>query len=170
MKTSLLFSALTVGLSSFMAQPKESTDLRIHTADELSQRIVTALQQTSSVAYTELLPPLAELHQVMHNHAAVYGSTLTDAKDELANAYYNTVLPEATIGFEHLIQEGIKRGIDWASIRYAGVEQSRTFKTKFDTGEIVLTFVHNHTPYRLRITNALVIDGQWRANKHVQFI
>jgi len=170
MKSSILVSALALSISSFSSTPNALPELSISTSEQLGRKVLAALQHTSASAYVALFPALPEFHKIMNDNASLYGNFLPEARDEFTNSYFGHVLPEIEKSFEHLINEGIEKGIDWNSIDYVRVEQSKAFVTTFDSGSVVIVFTAADLEYRILIENVLVINGQWRIGKHVELL
>jgi len=170
MKPTIIFSALALSISSFTSAPKALTELSINSSEQLGKKLLATLQQTSASAYVELFPALPEFHKIMNDNVPLYGKSLLEAKDEFTISYFGSLMPEIKKSFENLINEGVERGIDWKSINYVRVEQSKTFGTTFDSGALVIVFTAEGVEHRIFIENALVISGQWRVGKYVELL
>ena len=94
---------------------------RTSSSEQMAERVVTALQQSSSKEYAALFPSLSDFKEIMKESSEIYGSNLNEAQREFSNNYESKLIPAVKNSFEELIKEGKEKGIDWSSVRYVGL-------------------------------------------------
>ena len=167
-KSIIILSALTMTLSSFNTL---STEERIAKADAAGERmasqVVTAFQHRSLQEYTTLFPSIEYFHGIMEKNSAIYGGNLEEAKEEFEQQYTTEVLPAMNQSFKAIISQGIKAGIDWASIKLINVEFDNENAA---TTPATIKFSSNGKEYKLHFEKTLSINGEWKVSQYVSLI
>ena len=167
-KSIIILSALTMTLSSFKTlSPSENIAKADIAGERLASQVVTAFQHRSLQEYTTLFPSIEYFHGIMEKNSALYGSNLEEAKEEFEQQYTTEVLPAMNQSFKAIIAQGIKAGIDWASIKLISVE--------FDNENAVTTpatikFSSKGKEYSLHFEKTLSINGEWKVSQYVSLI
>ena len=155
---------ISSSLVSFTTDAKKKND----SSYEAATRIVAAFQKSSSFEYSELIPSIHELHGLMKENEALYGPYLQDAGQEMTNDYVNNFLPAIDKSFDAVIEEGIKRGIEWSKIQFVSFETDASESQSPSYFTVVISSNGKH--HSIRIDNAFFVHGQFRANQHIKLI
>ena len=170
---SLISTLLIVTMTASSLTISQATAKRLlfnPSSEDAAQKILAALQATSSEEYVALYPTLEEFHQMMINNAHVYGEYLNDAKRDFADNYVADQLPELRESFDELINKGIQIGIEWKSIQYLGIELDQQETPDLKPVPFTVVFLSNGKRYRLCIEKAFVLNGQWRVSSELALL
>ncbi|HEU5290916.1 MAG TPA: hypothetical protein VFU05_09760 [Cyclobacteriaceae bacterium] len=164
MKKSMLMAiALTTTLSAF------SNDEKIKSADHMAQELISSLKQSSSVAFVELLPTLSDFYLIMDGNAHVYGPHLKEAKEEFASVYTQSIIPNAKKSFESLLADGKEHGINWKNVNFLRLEEIQgSAEGSIASFDIVVSL--DNKAFKIRVKNALQVNGQWKVSQFVKLI
>jgi hypothetical protein len=167
-KSIIILSALTMTLASFKTfSPEERITKGDIAGERLASQIVTAFQHRSLQEYSSLFPSLEYFHGIMEKNAAIYGPNLEEAKEEFEQQYTTLVLPAMNQSFKTVIAQGMKAGIDWASIKLVSVEFG---DENAAATPATIRFTSNGKEYRLRFEKTLSINGEWKVSQYVSLI
>jgi hypothetical protein len=169
MKLSLLLSLLTTFVSLSPMVPS-SHPAKTKAAQALAARLMDALKQSSSARYIQLIPSLNELKKQMHDHADVYKEHLAEAEADFAKEYTVTIVPQTQRAFENLLAEGASRGIRWSEISFVGWEAGKVSKDEWEPVPFTIAFEANGKIFKVEITRAFFLNGQWRASPFVRLV
>lgn len=172
MKTTIIaFVLLTLILTAFKTNTMVAEKKKgISTSEQMAERLVAALRQSSSKEFVSLFPTLSDFTAIMQESSEAYGSYLDDAKREFSSNYELYLIPEVKHSFETLIAEGEKRGIDWRSVRYVGIEIGAHSQQRFSPVPVTIVISSKGREHRIHIEKALVINGQWKVTQFVKFV
>ncbi|MBL0744120.1 hypothetical protein [Chryseolinea lacunae] len=171
MKTTVItFAALSLSLTAFMKTPTTTEKPVAITSDQMAERVVAALRQSSAQQYADLFPALSDFHAVMEESADVYGNSLQEAQSEFGRTYQATLVPSVKASFESLIARGKEKGIDWRSVRYVGIELAETAGNRFGAVPVTIVFASDGKEFRLRMDNAMVFNGQWKVSQFIRLV
>lgn len=162
---SILTLLSMTAFSTAVAEPGKAPIVR--TYEDMAVRVADAFRQSSVDAYLDLFPGLSELHSLMLENAALYGDFLPDAQKEFAERYVAELLPEARSAFERVLKDGIARGIKWSEIQFTGIEIDNTAKGTTEAAPVTIIFSFGGIPYRLRIENVLILQGNFRVGQRL---
>lgn len=163
MKTSIFLIAMAITLTSFTTHVSTS-------AEQIGIKALAALKHASPTEYASLYPTLADFYKMMDEHAAIYGNSLIDAKNEFAITYAKKIIPAMDESFDRIWREGHDLGIDWAASKYLRVEQDNIPKGKFGSTTLTIVFSANKKEYRIVVEKALVMEGQWKVSQYARII
>jgi hypothetical protein len=163
MKTSIFLTAMAITLTSFTANVNT-------TSEQIGRKALSALKHVSHTEYASLYPTLADFHKMMDANAAIYGNSLSDAKNEFAMTYAKKIIPAMDESFDRILKEGKELGIDWASIQYLRVEQGDIPNGKFGSATFTIVFSANEKEHRIVVEKALLIEGQWKVSQFARII
>lgn len=170
-KTILAVTALSLILTAFKTNTMETeTKKRINTSEQLAERVVTALQQSSAIEYASMFPTLSDFKEMMKESSEIYGTYLHEAQREFADNYERNLLPSVKHSFEALMSEGKTRGIDWSKVRYAGMEVREHPQHRFSPVPVTIIISSQGIEHRINIERALVINGQWKVSQFVKLL
>ncbi|HEY5744849.1 MAG TPA: hypothetical protein VIU12_02125 [Chryseolinea sp.] len=172
MKTTIItFAALSLSLTAFVSNPMVTEKTIITaTSEQMAERVVSALRESSAERYTSLFPTLSDFHAVMEESAEIYGSSLQDAQFEFERAYKSNLVPAVKTSFESLLERGKEKGIDWKSIRYVGVELIENTSERFGAVPVTIVFASGGKEYRIKMDRAMVFNGQWKVSQFVKLV
>ena len=170
-KTIIALASLTIILTAFKTNTMITEKIKSTTSSEqMAERVVSALQQSSPEAYAALFPSLSDFKEIMKESAGIYGANLTEAQREFSNNYESNLIPAVKHSFEVLVQEGRKKGIDWSTVRYVGIELEEQPRQRFSPVPLNIVISSHGVEHRIHIEKALVINGQWKVSQYVKFI
>ncbi|MEJ0054180.1 MAG: hypothetical protein WDN75_00110 [Bacteroidota bacterium] len=150
------------------------TSLNVFAADkenareQMVMRVVNALKQSSAFSYTELIPSISELHNLMKENSELYGPYLQEAGREMSNEYAHKFLPAVEEAFESVIEEGKRKGIDWSNIRFVNFEYAASENEI--PSDLTVVFLSNGKQYKVQIAKAFFVNGQFRVNQFIRFV
>ena len=133
-------------------------------AERMAINVVTAFQHRSLQEYSALFPAVEAFYKIMEKNSSLYGSNLEAAKKEFEMQYTKEVLPALNQSFKTVLAQGIKEGIDWSTIKLAGVE----FNEQSKAAPATIIFSSNGREFRLQFEKTLLIDGEWKVSQYVR--
>ena len=172
MKTTVItFAALSLSLTAFVSNPMvtEKT-ITTATSEQMAERVVSALRESSSERYAGLFPTVSDFHAVMEESAEIYGSSLQDAQSEFERTYNANLVPAVKASFESLLERGKEKGIDWKSIRYVGIELIENTSERFGAVPVTIVFASAGKEYRIKMDRAMVLNGQWKVSQFLKLV
>ncbi|MBA4055499.1 MAG: hypothetical protein C0490_12360 [Marivirga sp.] len=170
-KTIIAIAALSLILTAFKTNTMElEKKKRISSSEQMAERVVAALKESSADEYAELFPSLSEFKDMMKESSGIYGSHLNEAQLEFASNYENKLIPPVKRSFDELIWDGKNKGIDWSSARYVGIELGEQPQYRFSPVPVTIVISSNGKEHRIKIEKALVINGQWNVSQFVTLI
>lgn len=164
MKKLFLLSAMSITLTSFTPQPEPLT------VNPIGVNTIEALQLQAFSSYAALQPTLADFYTVMDAHAAAYGNTLFEAKNDFALTYAKKIIPALHESFSRIIEEGKAIGIDWNDVEYLRIEHGPVPKSKFGVSTLTIVFTSKGREHKVIVENALVINGEWKLSQFARLI
>lgn len=170
-KTIIALAALSLILTAFMTNTMVTEKKeRISSSEQMAERVVASLQQSSAKEYAALFPSLSEFKEVMEESSEIYGTYLNEAQREFASRYENKLLPAVKHSFDALVTEGKARGIDWSTVRYIGIELAEQPQERFSPVPVTIVISSHGIEHRIHIERALVINGQWKVSQFVKLV
>ena len=168
-KVILILTALTLFLTAFTTNTMVTEKKKkITTSEQMAERIVSALQHSSSKEYASMFPSIEDFNDMMKESSEIYGTYLADAQREFAINYEHKLIPTVEHAFDLVIEEGRTKGIDWNNIRYVSIEQNEQPKNRFSPVPVTIVFSSNGVEHRILIERALVIHGQWKVSQFIK--
>lgn len=160
----IVLSTLVMTLSSF--KTIRNTEPGDVAAGRMAVSIVHALQHNSLEEYTTLYPSLISFYEIMEKNAGYYGNNLEEAKKDFELQYHRQVIPALNQSFNAIITKGKTAGIDWKTIKLAGIELG----AETSNSSATIIFTSNNKEYRLKFQKALFIDGEWKVTQYAELI
>jgi predicted peroxiredoxin len=168
-KSIIILSVLTMTLASFKTvQPEERITKADAAGERMAATVVTAFQHRSLEEYTTLFPSIAAFHEIMEKNSAFYGGNIEEAKEEFEMHYTTEVLPALNQSFKSIIAQGMKAGIDWATIKLVSVEFDNQHEST--TAPATITFSSKGKEYRLHFEKTILLNGEWRVSQYLRLI
>lgn len=167
----IALASITLILTAFKTNTMVTEKKKIAgSSEQMAERVVAALRQSSSKEYASLFPSLSDFKEIMKKSAAIYGSNLAEAQREFSNNYESKLIPAVKHSFEAIVLEGKQKGIDWSAVRYVGIELERQPQQHFSPVPLNIVISSHGIEHRIQIEKALVINGQWKVSQYVKFI
>lgn len=172
MKTTVIaFASITLILTAFKTNTMVTEKKKgISTSEQMAERVVSALRQSSAKEFVTLFPSLSDFTEIMKESSGVYGSYLEEAQREFSGNYERNLIPAVKHSFETLIKEGEDRGIEWSSVRYVGIEIGAHPQQRFSPVPVNIVVSSKGREHRIHIEKALVINGQWKVSQFVSLL
>ena len=156
-----LFSMISTGI--------QNNDYVTNAPERAGSNVINALKKGSVEEYNSLLPSLSEFLQIMEINEKLYGGFLSEAKTEFTLLYQREVIPSAKVAFTAVVNEGIKRGIDWRNVEFVTVKTMAAPQHE-NPVRLDIVFREKGKEYTVRIENAFFWSGELKVAQFIELI